>query len=105
MELPDITIDEEGYPTEEFLEWIRTYDCVKNSPFEFIQIILNEWYHGDYGWKIQRKYKGERKVFVSTLGWSGNEEMIAAMRDNFAFWAFSYFSHQRGGHYTFILDN
>jgi len=101
MNLPDNRTDGEGYPTEEFLQWIREYDTVENYALTFLEIILDEWYHGDYGWKIQRKYKGERKVFVSTLGWSGNEDMMDALHDNTFFWMLHYFSHQTGGHYVF----
>ncbi len=101
MNLPKVRMDQDGYPTDEFLEWIRSYDTITGDSMEFILTILDEWYHGDYGWKIQRAYKGERKVFISTCGWSGNEEMIAALRDNFMFWAVHYFSHQTGGHYIF----
>lgn len=99
------TIDNDGYPTEEFLKWIEEYDIFKGDSFWFIQTILENWYHGDYGWKIQRIYKGVRKVFVSTCGWSGNEDMINAMSKNFAFWAINYFSHQRGGHYIFKIKD
>jgi len=100
-EYPEHTIDRDGYPTEEFLKWIEEYDTVENSPFEFIQLVLDDWWGGCMGWKIQRKYRGERKVFISTLGWSGNEDMIYALQRNNLFWIQCYFSHQTGGHYCF----
>lgn len=96
-----MNIDQDGYPTQDFLKWIEEYDTVKGDVFLYIQTILDNWYHGDYGWRIQRVYRGERKVFISTCGWSGNEDMIEAMQKNYIFWAVSYFSHQRGGHYVF----
>lgn len=101
MNIPNITIDGDGYPTDEFIKWIENYDTIKNDPFIFIQIILDNWYHGDHGWKIQRKYRGEWKVLISTCGWSGNEDMMMALKGNFVFWMSHYFSHQRGGHYIF----
>jgi hypothetical protein len=101
MSVPDNRVDVDSYPTEEFLKWIETYDTVNNDPLEFIRVILDEWYHGDFGWRIQRKYKGERKVFISTCGWSGNEEMMNALQSNTLFWIRHYYSHRTGGHYTF----
>lgn len=96
-----------GYPTEEFLEWIRNYDIINGSGFEYLQVILSEWWpYEDGAYTIQRKYRGERKVYVHTWGWSGNESMIAAMQENkHLFWTVHYFAHQRGGHYTFVFTN
>lgn len=102
-----IVRSDDGYPTEEFLEWIRTYDVVNGSGFEYLQTVLSEWWPFDgSGVHIQRKYRGERKVMVSTWGWSGNESMIAAMQENeHFFWPLHYFAHQTGGHYTFRFTN
>ena len=101
MSYPERTMDGEGYPTEEYLEWIKNYDTVENSPFEFLQMVLDDWQYGDYGWRIQRKYRGERKVYVSTCGWSGNEDMMYALQENTLFWMQCYYSHRTGGHYCF----
>jgi len=38
---------------------------------------------------------------VSTGGWSGNEELIGAMRMNFILWSQWWWSSRRGGHYVF----
>ena len=103
MEEPIHKMSHDGYPTEQFLEWIEKYDVSKGDPFWFIQIILDEWYHGDYGWRIQRQFKGERTIYISTLGWSGNEDMMYALEKNFMFWTLFYYSHRRGGHYVFKL--
>jgi hypothetical protein len=101
-EAPLIRTDEDGYPTDEFLEWVKSYDVVEGSGFWFIQEVLSEWWpDGEYGVRVQRKYRGERKVHVSTWGWSGNEELIAAMQGNMMFWVLHYYAHQVGGHYTF----
>ena len=108
MQLPDELILYEGdlgyYPTEEFLEWIEKVNVFEYGKLNYLKTILDTWYHSDYGWKIKRKYNGKRKVFISTLGWSGNEEMIAAMKENVGFWHTSYYQHERGGHYTFIIN-
>ena len=41
-------------------------------------------------------------VKVSTGGWSGNEDIIAAMQKNYIFWGRIFFCMRRGGHYTFV---
>jgi len=103
-DLPGRTV-EGGYPTDQFLEWISNFNSLENDAFEFLEFIMDKWWAGDMGCKIGRKNKeGQKKVYVSTLGWSGNESMIYALRDNFPFWSVHYFSHQRGGHYTFIFE-
>ena len=40
MNLPKLRMDQDGYPTDEFLEWIRSYDTITGDSFAFIQIIL-----------------------------------------------------------------
>jgi len=106
-EAPIVRTDEHGYPTDEFLEWVKTYDVVNGSGFKYLQTILSEWWPFDgSGYKIQRKYRGERKVFISTWGWSGNESLINAMHENeHLFWVLHYYAHQTGGHYTFRFTN
>ena len=88
------------YPTDEYLEYIRKFDATNGKGFDLLMDILENWWMS-YGVKVQRKYRGERKVFLSTGGWSGNEDMIYALRENEYFWMLYYFSHQVGGHYVF----
>jgi len=90
------------YPTEEYLEYIENYDTIEGSGFDLLMDVLDNWWM-DYGVKVQRKYRGEIKVFLSTGGWSGNESMIYALRANKLFWMRYYYSHRVGGHYVFIF--
>ena len=96
----------DGYPEDYELETIR------------------EWKHEDdynllmdYVWKIwhwtdrvecrrEIAEDGGGDVFVyglSTGGWSGNEEIIKALRNNQLFWAFCWHQSTSGGHYVFII--
>lgn len=102
--LPDCPT-EGGYPTDEYLEWIRNYDILRGDPLWFFRVLVENWWHGDYGCEISRKYKGKRTIAMSTLGWSGNEDVIQAMRENFWLWSVYWFSHKRGGHYAFLIED
>jgi len=58
------------------------------------------WHWPDWGWK--ELATDDRTTYdISTGGWSGNEELIGAMRENFMFWSMCWVSSRRGGHYIF----
>ena len=58
--------------------------------------IKSRWWAADWGWTE------EAGVYhISTGGWSGNEALIAAMRDNVPLWWATWESARRGGHYEF----
>lgn len=91
-------MDGAGYPTEEELERIRKWPTASDADMvkllEFIETTC--WW--EPGWGFRRR---GRQYWLSTGGWSGNEEIIGAMQDNLLFWAFSWVSTRRGGHYRF----
>ena len=109
-------LDEDGYPTDEFLEWIEAQQPKSwQERIDLLDYVLQFWYHGNYGWN-----KKHREVFkeyanatctgvtiyrVSTLGWGGNESLMAALKHNFYFWGFAWYSHKRGGHYKFVVEH
>lgn len=98
-------LDEEGYPTDEFLDYLSDYNNFKNV-HEIIEIIESVWWMPDWG--LTRKQPFTDKVyktrvftyFMSTGGWSGNESIIYALKSNFLFWNF-WKTIRIGGHYTF----
>lgn len=97
-------LDEDGYPTETSLKIIELwpYQDAKGW-FKFIESIWHlrswGWSEGeaDHDWKDGRVYLYE----ISTAGWSGNEIIISAMKNNWMLWNDTWVQSRRGGHYIF----
>jgi len=90
-------MDKDGYPDEEELETIRTWkgDDLRG----LMEYIHDLWKYADCGYWGQDPY--ERIFNLSTGGWSGNEDIIAAMQSNYVWWMMFWKSSERGGHYVF----
>ena len=105
VKIPDVLLDEEGYPTEEFLEFIRNFSHDTMPILDFLDILKEGWYYGDLAFKLHKKYGGKRKLELHTFGWSGNEDTIAAVVGNF--WCknykMKYTMWETGGHYYFDI--
>jgi len=86
------TFDRDGYPTEETLQAIREWKEDWRALFSFL---CEAWEYPD------RWRRGGDTYAISTGGWSGNEELIDALRDNAAAWSSCFVSEARGGHYVF----
>ena len=100
----DFNLDDDGYPTEEFIDFIKKFDAKTMSIFDFIELWRANWWMPDWGFHIKRKYKGIVRILVSTGGWSGNEETISAIKSNF--WLrqlLGYYQWNTGGHYKFRI--
>ena len=97
-------LDEHGYPTEEAIELIKNWDA--NDPIGLMEFVKQCWWMPEWGWheKKEKDDVFDREVIaylVSTGGWSGNEELIGAMRSNHIFWMMCWYSSRRGGHFVF----
>lgn len=103
--LPAVILDNEGYPTCQFLDFIRNYTHETMPILNFIEILCEEWYYGDWGYKLHRKYSGKRKFELHTGGWSGNEDTISALISNICLTHFKmkYVRWETGGHYYFEI--
>lgn len=91
--------DYNGYPSEEFLEHLKTCKSVKQI-FDELKVV---WWNTDWGLIFHRPYKHQVKVELHTGGWTGNENIIAALRQNVRFW-FRCYMWRKGGHFYFSFD-
>lgn len=87
--------DRDGYPTEDELTKIREWKVYSYTLHEFMDYVKSIWTWPDYIWRSGRMY-----VLV-TGGWSGNEDIIRAMKENTLFWLFFWESSERGGRFKF----
>lgn len=86
------------------------------NPSEASLKLIREWSHEDFAglmefvrdlwnwpeWGFTSDDELDHDHFeLSTGGWSGNEEIIGALRDNGMFWSLCWESSRRGGHYIF----
>lgn len=83
------------YPTEEELERIRTWPATDH--LGLMEYVESLWEYPDFFNRDGHNW------LVSTGGWSGNEDIIDAMRENTIFWSLRWYSSRRGGHYQFIV--
>lgn len=92
--------DEDGYPTGTCLTKVATWPIVSDKDaLELIAYLKNIWAFNDY---FTLEQDGDDwTLHASTAGWSGNEELIAAMRSNFPFQAMYWQQTKRGGHYIY----
>ena len=85
------------YPSEPELKHIREYQHELFDYVPLMEYIGAIWEYADMGY-FQRR---GRSFHIHTGGWSGNEDIISAMRGNPIFWATCWHSSKRGGHYRF----
>lgn len=87
-------MDKDGYPEEHELEKIRNWP---HNDFEGLMDYVQElWWNAEWGFRQKGK-----KYYLSTGGWSGNEDIISAMNENLMFWSMCWQESKRGGHYIF----
>jgi len=103
------------YPTEEQLQTIR--DWSPDDLSGWMDFIHGIWAYAEDGFWAEVDY--DREVYVSndiqteqaiehqkeynisTAGWSGNEEIIEAMMQNYIMWSLYWDQSNRGGHFVF----
>lgn len=99
----ELELDDDGYPTDETLEAIKNFEVNGDEDCEkLLQMASQVWLYPDYFTKDEPT----GCWFVSTGGWSGNEDVIRALVENHVFWALYWKQTQVGGHYVFgSFDN
>lgn len=91
---------EYSYPTTKKLDNIALLANEVQTPEiteSLIKIIHNTWWMPDYGFRFHNK-----KLELHTGGWSGNESIIASIK-NSIFWRLFWKKSTRGGHYYFEI--
>ena len=94
-------LDENNYPDEESLKRIKEWDILEQG----IQGLLDLVYENT-NWADRQIYQSGKRVIryeYHTGGWSGNEDVINALRHNYLFWALYWQRHNVGGHYYFKI--
>lgn len=96
------------YPSEDALAEIREWDY--RDVEGLMSYVFALWHSADRTWKekIETVQKfgpaNTYKVYeLNTLGWSGNERIIKALRSNTLFWNTHWFCSMRGGYYEFRI--
>lgn len=84
------------YPTEEQLKTIKEFDLTKEKVKELLDYVEPIWEYGDWGF-----HRTKHRLELHTGGWSGNEDIIGALHQNFLFWSMYWWTSRRGGHYIF----
>lgn len=88
------------YPTEKQLSEIASWDNGARGATALIEYLRSVWYIPKWGLKVS----GKRVVRLElhTGGWSGNEQIIGALRKSW-FWLFFWQKSERGGHHYFTV--
>ncbi len=89
------------YPHEQSLRIIRGWP--HDDHLGLMDFVESLWRYADWGFTRNATMVGDVEFFLSTGGWSGNEEIISALQENKMFWALCWKSSWRGGHYQFKL--
>jgi hypothetical protein len=103
--------DNHGYPTDDELDTIRMFDP-RGHPRAWFDLIKTVWWYPEWGWREEilpagfygpdRAPQRTTTLYLSTGGWSGNEEIIDYMHEN-PLWLQTWESTRRGGHYMFTF--
>lgn len=90
----------EIYPTERVLKRIEKFDIVKRPISELLDLIRNNWWMPEWGYKIS----GKRiiRLELHTGGWSGNESIIYALNRN-PLWNMYWRKSTVGGHHYYKI--
>lgn len=87
-------MDKNGYPEKDELQLIEKWNA---TDLDGLMQYLEELGFTIYG-SLRR---GRKYYYLSTGGWSGNEDIIGAMQANLILWITYWHRSQRGGHYMF----
>ena len=100
-------MEEYEYPTDEQLDRIKQWDTLAIGVKPLVEYVESLWWAPDWGFKLRDGYiqwdrRRAKKLELHTGGWSGNEDIIGALRSSF-FWFLYWQKSLRGGHYWFTI--
>lgn len=102
MTEPDELIDDDGYPTDEALDHLRTFAGTTEEIVSYVRSLMYnglsvlEDYTNGFG-------KPEKRLTLITAGWSGCESVVGALHEtmfHLMFWESSF----RGGKHTYTFS-
>ncbi len=105
--LPDIRLDDDGYPTEEWLQYLRTYQPKDSGQLiRFIKdYLIPGWWMSERQAQLTKRDDGSYGLSLHTGGWSGNEDTIHTIMSNV--WLtqayMKYTMWKTGGHFFFEI--
>ena len=85
---------------DEALEFIRDYDVTLYGFRAIIPFLIEIWFNSKNGFVFNEK---TGRLSLATGGWSDNEMIIDAFRDNIHFWSVCWQKTERGGRYVLKL--
>jgi len=104
----ELYLDNDGYPTDLALTLIEEANPLEKNPHDLMAFVKSLWQYADWGWSEKKKktYAGKKAILysISTGGWSGNESLIYALKNNKNFfWSLYWKESKVGGHYKFLI--
>jgi len=94
-------LDKDNYPDEASLKAIEKWDILKNGVQGLLDLVEENTYTPDWSFSVTGK-----RIFrfeYHTGGWSGNEDVIVALKNNLLFWPMFWEKSTKGGHYYFRI--
>jgi hypothetical protein len=97
-------MDKDGYPEVRELNVISRWAAGNSGNFHLLMGYLKKrWKYADAGYWLEIKVGSDIAYEISTAGWSGNEDLIGAMKKNTLFWMTCWLMSKRGGNYEFRI--
>ena len=88
------------YPTDEELDKVTNYDF-KEGYEGLVEFVRSIWWLPDWGFVLKGKHV--KRLELHTGGWSGNEDIMSALKGNWMFWSCTWQKTLRGGHFYFKI--
>lgn len=99
--------DDDGYPTDELLEFISALEIPfsKKDVIDLLDLVKDMWSYPERANQKVVSHWGEpyRKYTFSTGGWSGNESLIDAVLEIDFFKSLYLKKWEAGGYYEFMI--